>query len=32
MKQGIICNLPDLAHTPNWAKPIVAAALEVSPP
>jgi len=32
MKQGIICHLPDLAHTPNWAKPIVAAALEVSPP
>ncbi|MEK7351887.1 MAG: zeta toxin family protein [Nitrospirota bacterium] len=30
MKQGVICNLPDLAHTPNWAKPIVAAALKVS--
>lgn len=31
MDQGKICNPPDLVHTPNWAKPIVAAALEVSP-
>jgi predicted ABC-type ATPase len=31
MEQGKICNPPDLAHMPNWAKPIVAAALKVSP-
>lgn len=30
MEQGNICNPPDLAHTPNWAKPIIAAALTVS--
>ena len=32
MEQGKICNPPDLAHTPNWAKPIMAAALTVSLP
>lgn len=32
MEQGKTCHLPDLARTPNWAKPIVAAALKVSPP
>jgi predicted ABC-type ATPase len=32
MKQGKICHPSDLAHTPNWAKPIVAAALKLSLP
>lgn len=32
MEQGKICNPSDLVHTPNWAKPIVAAALKLSPP
>lgn len=32
MKHGRILGPPDLAPTPNWAKPIVAAALQLSQP
>jgi predicted ABC-type ATPase len=32
MERGKIIGPPDLAATPNWAKPIVAAALELSQP
>ena len=30
MEHGKILNVPDLRHTPNWAKPIVAAALRLN--
>jgi predicted ABC-type ATPase len=32
IERGKILGPPDLAATPNWAKPIVAAALKLSPP